>query len=143
MATPVPATNTPKVGVALAATDVVTLVDGGAMQAPVAGTVSQTNRLTGSVVLPVSATTITVPAAPTLTVATANTPVPVSVGMFTMPFCFSVAASATMSGPGFVDADSRNVLTPGMTCAGFVFVHLKLSCTSVGAIGTRGVNAKT
>src|SRR5262245_11739720 len=143
MATPVPATNTLNVGVALAATDVVTLADGGARQAPVAGTVSQTKRLTGTGTLPVSATTVTVPAAPTLTVATANAPVPVRPGMFTMPFCLGVAASATMSGPGFVDAESRNVLTPEMTTAGFVFVHLKLSCTSVGAIGTRGVNAKT
>src|SRR5262249_14311777 len=134
-------TKTPKVGVALASTAVVTLVVGAALHCALAGTVSHRKMLTGRFAAPVSAEAVTVPPAPTLTVATANTPVVLSPGMSTMPSFFRVAASATMSGPAFGDAVSRNVFTPETTAAGFVFVQLKLSCTSVDRIVARGVKA--
>ena len=44
------------------------------------------------------------PPAPTFTVATAKAPVPVTPGMFTIPGS-PLAASATMSGTGVVEAD--------------------------------------
>src|SRR5262245_16380055 len=102
--TPVPATNTPYVCVALGVTDVLTLADGGSLQRPVAGTVAHRKTLTGSATPPVLATAVIAPAAPTLTVATANTPVPFKPGMSTMPSLCKVAESATMSGRGFADA---------------------------------------
>ena len=41
------------------------------------------------------------------------------------------------------EAEKRRVLSPGMIGAGSVLAQSKLNCTSVGAIGAVGVNAKT
>jgi hypothetical protein len=43
-----------------------------------------------------------------------------------------VAARATMSGVGVVDADSKRVLSPDRTGAETAFAQLKLNATSVG-----------
>src|SRR4029434_10422233 len=98
---------------------------------------------TGSVALPVSADAVIFPLAPTFTVATANAPVPVVPGTFTMPSLVVVAAKATMSGTGVEDPESSNVFSPTLIGAGSLFAQSKLNCTSVGAIGAVGVMAKT
>jgi hypothetical protein len=96
--------------------------------------------LTGRPAAPVSAETVIGAPVPTLTVATANAPV---VAKFTMPVLPAVAASATMSGPGAAEAERRRVFRPEVIGAGAVFVHAKVSWTSVGAKGLVGVKAKT
>src|SRR5262245_5093902 len=88
---------------------------------------------------PVSVDAVISPPAPTFTVATANTPVPFAPGIFTMPSPLGVAARATMSGVGVVDADSSSVLRPTITAADPVFAQLKLNATSVGSNGALGV----
>src|SRR5262249_47520855 len=106
---PLPFTKMPKVGVSPALICVVTVDVGGAIQAPVPGFVWQIDNRIGRVTLPVSAeATIGLPE-PTFTVATARTPVPkviAVVGMLMIPSLFIVAARATMSGVGVVDAES-------------------------------------
>jgi len=82
-------------------------------------------------------------AAPTFAVATANTPVAVGPGMFTMPSPLVVAAKATISGIGVAEAEKSRVLRPELMEAGVVSAQSKLNCTSVGAIGPVGVRAKT
>src|SRR5262245_15767103 len=82
---PSPGANRPKVGVAPLLIVVVTVGPGRARQAPVPGSVSQIVTVMGSAVAPVSAVAVMVPSAPTLTVATAKTPVPSVPAMFTMP----------------------------------------------------------
>ena len=60
------------------------------------------------------------PAPPTFTVATANAPAITALAAelaagfetFTIPLLLSVAARATMSGTGVVDAENKRVLTP-------------------------------
>jgi hypothetical protein len=71
-----------------------------------------------------------------------NAPVPFAPGIFTMPSLLGVAPMATMSATGVAEAEKRRVLTPGMIGAGSVLAHLKLSSTSVGAIGAVGINPK-
>ena len=96
---------------------------------------------TGSVVTPVSAEAVMVPLAPTFTVATTNTPVPVFPGMFTIPGSGgSVPANATTSGTAEDDAEKRSVFNPELIGAGLALLQLKLNCTSVDAIGAVGVN---
>src|SRR5262250_791608 len=99
--------------------------------------------VTGRDAAPVSAEAVTVPPAPTLAVATANTPLPVTPGTFTMPSLFSVAARAMMSGTGVAEADNRSVLIPGRLTAGAAFAQSKTMGTSAGAIGAVGVKANT
>jgi hypothetical protein len=103
----------------------------------VVGFVWQSAMLTGRLARPVSADAVMLALAPTLTVATAKTPVPVATarapvsvdpGMSTIPGSL-LAARATMSGTGFVEADRSNVLTPAKMGAGSVFEQSKLSCT--------------
>ncbi len=133
----------PKVGVALALMLVVTgSVVGivGFVQAAVAGSVSQIVMLTGRMALPVSTEAVMVPFAPTFTVATANTPV---LAKFTIPSLFSVAANATMSGTGPVEAESNSVLSPTTPGAGKEFRQSKVNATSRGAKASVGVKAKT
>ena len=123
---------------------VVTLLLGAAPRHwPVVGLVSQSARLTGRLIPPVSAEAVMVSLAPTFTVATANTPVPVVPGIFTIPSLVKVAARATMSGIGLAEAESRSVLRPEITGAGAVFTQVKLSATSVGSNDAVGVKAKT
>ncbi len=78
--------------------------------------------------------------APRFTVATENTPRPAGLRS-TTPVLPMVAASATMSGTGLVEATSSNVLTPSSTGAGDVFVQLKIRRTSVGGSAVVGVKA--
>src|SRR6516162_6771857 len=99
--------------------------------------------VTGGDAAPVSAEAVTVPPVPTLTVATANTPVPVTPGTFTMPSLFSVAARVTMSGTGVAEADNRSVLIPDRLIADAALAQSKTTGTSVGAIGAVGVKANT
>jgi hypothetical protein len=111
---PRPRRNTPKVGVLPASIGVVTLLVGAARHIPVAGTVSQMDRTTGSVTPPVLAEAVIVPRVPTFTVATANTPVPAGPAMLTTPSLLTVAASATMSGMGEAAAEKNSLLSPAM-----------------------------
>src|SRR5262249_6153974 len=97
---------------------------------------------TGRIALPVCADAVIIPLTPTFTVATANAPVPFAPGIFTMPSLLSVTAMATMSVTGVAEAEKRRVLTPEMIGACSVLAHLKLNCTSVGAIGAVGINPK-
>ena len=113
------------------------------MHAPVVGFVSHRDMLTGNVAAPVSAEAVIVAVDPTFTVATANAPVPFAPGMFTIPSLVVVAANATMSGTGIVEAENRSVFSPELTGAGLLFVQSKLSCTSVGGKAAVGVKAKT
>ena len=83
------------------------------------------------------------PPAPTFTVATPSTPVPVAPEILTIPSCVTVTAMATMSGTGVVDADSSKVLRPELTGAGSVVAQSKLNARSVGEIGALGVTAIT
>src|SRR5262245_29513717 len=99
--------------------------------------------VTGRDADPVSAEPVIAASVPTFTVATANTPVSLVPGIFTMPSLSRVAANAMMSGVSVAEADKKSVLTPGMIAAGLALVHSKRNCTSVGAIGAVGVNAKT
>src|SRR5271163_3616110 len=97
----------PKVGVALAAIDVLTLAAGAARQAPLVGLVWQTESVTGSIAEPVFAAAVIVAAMPRLTVATTKSPVPVT-GMSTYPGS-PEAASATISGTGDAEPVSSSV----------------------------------
>lgn len=72
---PVLVTNTPKVGVALATIDVVTLLLGGDRQTPVTESVWQRVIFNGKLALPVSALTVIVPETPTFKLATTKPPV--------------------------------------------------------------------
>src|SRR5262245_39418671 len=84
------------------------------------------------------------PAAPTLTVATANAPTPFAPGIFTIPGSGGgVATKVTMSGTGVIDAESKSVFSPVLIGAGSLFAQSKLNCTSVGGKGAVGVIAKT
>ena len=67
---------------------------------------------------------------PTLTVATANAPIPPRCTS-TMPLFAIVAASATMSGVGVLEDVRASVLTPGITPTGSVFVQSKAKRMSV------------
>ena len=133
-------TKTPNVGVAFALIWVVTVGVGKETQRPVSGMVWQMRRLTGRPAAPVSAETVIRPVAPTLTVATAKAP---ALARLTMPVLPAVAASATMSGTGVTDAESRSVLRPVVIGAGAVLVQPKARWTSVGAKGPVGVKANT
>jgi hypothetical protein len=50
----------------------------------------------------------------------------------TMPSFWGVAASATTSGTGVVEADRSKVLSPVTPAAGLAFVQAKSSATAVG-----------
>ena len=80
--------------------------------------------VTGSVAPPVSTEAVICPLASTLTIATANTPFPEAPARFTIPVFPTVAASATMSGLGVVEADSKSVLRPDTTDAEAAFAQL-------------------
>src|SRR5437667_9175137 len=122
---------------------VVTLLPAGVRQAPVVGFVWQIAMLTGSVEFLVSAVTMIVPLAPTFTVATERTPAPETPCALAIPSLASVAASATMSGMGVLDAESNSVFNPEILWADPALVQLKTSATSVGSMGARGVIEKT
>jgi hypothetical protein len=89
------------------------------------------------------APTVIVPGEPTSPVATAKAFEPELPGMWRMPSFEAVATSATMSGTGEVEADSRRVSSPMSTGAGTTFVQAKLSTTLVGSNALLGVNAIT
>src|SRR5215831_13912876 len=88
---PLPVTNAVNVGVAPAATCVVTVAPIGEMHSAVAGLVSHSVTVMGRFTLLVSADTVMGPGAPTFTVATPNTPVPVLPRIFTIPSLSRVA----------------------------------------------------
>ena len=90
-----------------------------------------------------SADAVILPLAPTFTVATANTPMPVLPGIFTIPSLLGVAANATMSGIGVADAENSKVFNPELIGAGSLLAQSKLNCRSVGAMAALGVNAIT
>jgi hypothetical protein len=82
---------------------------------------------TGNGIPPVSTKAVIFPLAPTFTVATAKAPVPLVPGMLTIPSLFCVAAKATMSGTGVVEAESKSVFRPVIIGAGFVLKQSKLN----------------
>src|SRR5690242_14173303 len=124
---PVPTTKMANVGVVLAAIETVTVAAGGDRHAPVDGLVWQIVSVTGNVTGPVSADTVIVPVAPTLTVATANAAAPFALGSASEPSPEAVAPSATMSGAAVADAVSSSVLTPDSDGAGSSPSHVNLS----------------
>jgi hypothetical protein len=99
--------------------------------------------VTGRLAAPACAAAVIVPLAPTFAVATANAPVPVVPGIFTIPSLLAVATSAMTSGTGVVDADNSNVFSPLLLAAALAFVHVKLKAMSVGMNAADGVNAST
>src|ERR1051325_123627 len=103
---PVARAKTPKVGAPFARLLAVTLGDGVAMQLPNC-LVAHRVRLIRSVSSPVFAMAVIVVLSPTLTVATAKAFAAALPGMCSMPSFDIVAANATMSGTGLVEADSR------------------------------------
>src|SRR5262245_56523784 len=100
---------------------------------------SNTGRFTPSV----SAVTVMLLLAATLTVATANAALPFGPGMFAMPSLVGVAAKATMSGTSTDEAVRSSVLTPTNSPAGCVLEPEKLNATSVDGNGAVGVPAIT
>ena len=134
-----PVANTVKVGVAPALMVVVTLADGGAKQAAVAGFVSQTERFNGNGVSLVSGVTVIVAPAPTFTDAMANAALPVLPGRFKIPSPDVVAPRATRSATGAAEAEKNNVFTPSITSACGVLAQSKPSDTAVGEKGAVGV----
>ena len=96
-------------------------------------------RLIGNVAVPVSAVAVMLPLAPTFTVATANTPVPLVPGIFTIPSFVGVAASATMSGVGVAEAENSKVLIPTSVPTGVVLVPANVNSVSVGSTGAMAV----
>jgi hypothetical protein len=136
-------TNIPNVGVAPELTVVATVLVGIDKQVPVTGLVSQIKIFTGIFAPPVSADAVMVALAPTFTVATAKAPAPPAPGTFKTPSLLVVAAKATMSGTGELEAEKSKVLSPGRIEAGLLFAQSKSNCTSVGDTGALGVNAKT
>ena len=131
---PEPVTKKPKVGVALLPIVVVTVGPTALRQAPVAGLVSHSCTLTpeGPV-----ARAVMLPVMPALTVATANTPVPVLPGMSATPGVM-VAASAMMSGTGALPDASSRVFNPLVTGAGGVLAQSNAITISVAAKASRG-----
>src|SRR5712691_622648 len=142
---PVLATKIPKLGVAFVLIATVTRLLGvvGFTQTPVVRSVAHRETLSGSETAPVSAVTVSVSLLPTFTAATAKTPEPVLASVVTTPLLLRVAARATMSGTGVLDAESNNVLMPEMARAGSVLAQSNCNCTSVGGNVAVGVNAKT
>ena len=95
----------PKVGVALALIVVVTLGAIDEMHCPLVGSVWQRLTVSGKVTAPVVAVAVMEALAPTLTVATAKALEPDVPVMCRMPSFYAVAAGATMSGTGVVEAE--------------------------------------
>lgn len=95
----------PKVGVALALIVVVTLEAIDEMHCPLVGSVWQRLTVSGRVTAPVVAVAVMEALAPTLTVATAKALEPDVPVMCRMPSFYAVAAGATMSGTGVVEAE--------------------------------------
>ena len=87
-----------------------------------------------------SADAVILPLAPTFTVATTNTPVPVLPGIFAIPSLVRVAASATMSGTGVAEAENSKVFNPELIVAALALAQLNLNCTSVDVIVALGVS---
>lgn len=86
-----------------------------------------------------SALTVMVSPTPRLVVATANTPVPVTPGIRTMPSFGEVAASATMSGVGVAEASRSRVLMPTSVATGGVLIPANVKESSVGPKAPVGV----
>ena len=135
--------NMLKVGVAFVLIVVSTLVAGsvGLMHAAVDGLVSQSVKVTPATL--VVARTLSAPAAPTLTVATAKAPAFGTFRIRKTPSRDGVATSATTSGAGTFDADSNSVLMPLITATGSVLSQSKRSRTSRESMTSCGVNPKT
>jgi hypothetical protein len=132
-----------KVGIALASIVVVTLDPIDEMHWPLIGSVWQRLMLSGNVAAPVVAVAVIDALAPTFTVATAKAFEPVVPLMCRIPSFCAVAANATVSGTGDVDADSSKVLRPVLLGGALTPVQSKPSITIVGANGALGVNAMT
>ena len=138
MATPSPCTKNEKVGVAPGAmSSMVTL--GAARHEP--ASVRQTETLTGR--LPALAETVTLPAAPTLDVATANAAAPPGPGRSTVRPGVWVAARAMTSGPGVEVATRRKVLSPATGVTGTRLAPAKTSWAVVVSKAALGVKAMT
>ena len=82
-----------------------------------------------------------VPSEPTLTVATANAPLPVGPGKFTTPP--SEAARATMSATGPPDEVNSRVFTPTIVAAVAALLQVKPKTTSRELNVSVGVSAIT
>ena len=128
---PLPVTKTEKVEVCPPLICVSTLGPIGDVHWPVCGFVWQRLIVTGGLLAPVSAETVMRPLAPTLLDATENAPVPVRLGIFTIPSWLGVAARAITSGVGVAEAERSSVLTPIIGLTGLVFVPPKLNITSL------------
>ena len=90
-----------------------------------------------------SAETVTAPAAPTLTVATAKAPVGGAPARWMIPVLGLVAARATMSGIGPDAAETRTVSSPVTLGAGSEAAHWKFRRMSVGPNDWVGAMATT
>lgn len=104
----------------------------GLMQAAVTGSVSHSKSCSGNVAPPVSARTVMTSSKPTLTEAIEKAAMPLAVGIDRMPSLVDVAASATISGVGVVDAERSSVLIPGSVPAEPELLQSKFSVSSVG-----------
>ena len=85
-------------------------------------------------------THVTASLLPTLTEATAKTPV---LDRVTMPSAVGVTNTATISGTGSLDGDNSRVCSPTIRSAGPELAQSQASATSVGKIYAVGVKAKT
>src|SRR5215471_20201718 len=93
----------------------------------------------GSRALPVFIDAVMRADAPTFTVATANGAAPVGPGTCTMPSFVKVAAKATMSGTGLVEAESSRVLMPARGATAVALLAEKVKAVSVGGKDAVGV----
>lgn len=117
-----------------------TLPAGGSRQAAVTGLLSQMDKFTCNVTLPVSGVAVILSWLPTFTVATANALAPKLLGNVTIPSPVGVAARATISGTGVSEADKRSEFTPGIFTANALLVHAKANSTSIGSNAVSGVS---
>ena len=111
---------------------------GGCTQVPIVALNSQTKRLTGNEVAPVSADSLISPAAPRFRLAIKKAPVGVLSGIERMPPGAEVRA--TRSGTGVSEAESKRVLKPMIIGADVVLAQSKMNDTSTGAKGAVGTN---
>ena len=112
------------------------------MHWPDPGSVWHSARFSGSVTDPVFAVAVIAPAAPTLTVATANAAAPPG-GRCRIPSFNVVAPSATISGTGLAEDDNSSVFNPVWLGAGKTLLQAKLNGNSFGMNTAVGVSAIT
>lgn len=127
--------NTANVEFAPGATVKLTVVAGGSKHAPVTS-VSQINRFSGKVLLPVYRLAVIAPAAPALEAATANCAVSPKLTRRSV-----VVVSPTISGVASTLDDSEKVFTPALMAAGDVLSQSDTNWISVGSKVVSSVKA--